>query len=89
LFAQTKVSGIIVDKMNQPVPYANVVLRVESRVMSNEDGRFILSQKTLIAIIVTWDFQIERSFDKLVNYDFKVLLRGRKFERGCYFTGNI
>jgi hypothetical protein len=61
LFAQTKVSGIIVDKMNQPVSYANVVLRVEPRVMSNEDGRFYLeSKKTLQAIIVTWAFQIER-----------------------------
>ena len=27
LFAQTKVSGIVVDNTNQPVPYANVVFK--------------------------------------------------------------
>jgi hypothetical protein len=27
LFAQTKVSGIVLDKMNQPVPFANVVFK--------------------------------------------------------------
>jgi hypothetical protein len=36
------VSGIVLDKMNQPVPFANVVFKNSNQgVMSNEDGRFI------------------------------------------------
>jgi hypothetical protein len=43
LLAQTKVSGIVLDKMNQPVPFANVVFKNSNQgVMSNEDGRFYL-----------------------------------------------
>jgi hypothetical protein len=78
LFAQTKVSGIIVDKMNQPVPYANVVFKGSSQgVMSNEDGRFYLESKgNYQAILVTSVGFSDRelALPKLVNYDFKVLL---------------
>ena len=41
--AQTKVSGIVVDNSNQPVPYANVVFKgSKTGVVSNEDGRFYI-----------------------------------------------
>ena len=48
LFAQTKVSGIVIDKTNQPIPFANVVFKGSNEgVVSNEDGRFYIeSAKT-------------------------------------------
>ena len=53
LFAQTKVSGMVVDKNNQPVPFANVVLKGSNRgVMSNEDGRFYIESPNTYNILV-------------------------------------
>jgi len=41
IFAQTKVSGIVVDKSKQPIPFANVVFKNSSvGTVTNEDGRF-------------------------------------------------
>ena len=92
LFAQTKVSGIIVDKMNQPVPYANVVFKGSNQgVMSNEDGRFYLeSNNTYQALIVTSVGFSDReiTLTKLVNYDFKVLLNeAESLKEVVIFTG--
>ena len=42
-FGQTKVSGIVVDNENQPVPYANVIFKGSTEgIVTNEDGRFYL-----------------------------------------------
>jgi hypothetical protein len=43
LFAN-KVSGIVVDKADQPVPFANIASKILMRAVANEDGRFILNQ---------------------------------------------
>ena len=79
LFAQTKVSGIVVDKSNQPVPFANVVLKgANLGVMSNEDGRFYIeSPKTFTTLIVTsvGYSDNEITLEKAVNYNFKVVLK--------------
>lgn len=79
LFAQTKVSGIVVDKSNQPVPFANVVLKgANLGVMSNEDGRFYIeSPKTFTTLIVTsvGYSDNEITLEKAVNYNFKVILK--------------
>lgn len=55
LFAQTKVSGIVVDKSNHPIPFANIAFQNSTEgVVSNEDGLFYLeSPKTYKAIVVT------------------------------------
>lgn len=79
LFAQTKVSGIVVDKSNQPVPFANIVLKGSNTgVMSNEDGRFYIESpntyNTLIVTSVGFSDK-EITLDKAVNYNFKVLLK--------------
>jgi hypothetical protein len=92
LFAQTKVSGIITDKLNQPVPYANVVFKGSNQgVMSNEDGRFYLESKNNYqAIIVTSVGFSDRevALTKLVNYDFKVLLsEAESLKEVVIFTG--
>ena len=92
LFAQTKVSGIIVDKLNQPVPFANVVFKGSTQgVMSNEDGRFYIESKNNYqAIIVTSVGFSDRELvlTKLVNYDFKVLLNeAESLKEVVIFTG--
>ena len=79
LFAQTKVSGMVVDKSNQPIPFANVVLKgANLGVMSNEDGRFYIeSPKTFTTLIVTsvGFSDSEITLEKAVNYNFKVILK--------------
>ena len=43
LFAQTKVSGVVVDEKNEPIPFANVYFKNSSEgVITNENGRFYL-----------------------------------------------
>lgn len=78
LFAQTKVSGIVVDKLNQPVPFANIVLKGSNLgVMSNEDGRFYIESPTTLNTLVVTSVGFsdkEITLDKGVNYNFKVQL---------------
>jgi len=78
IFAQTKVSGIVVDKLNKPIPYANVAFKNSSEgTVCNEDGSFYLeSKKTYITLVITSvgfsDKEIE--LIKSVNYNFKIQL---------------
>ncbi|MFN4027588.1 MULTISPECIES: DUF5686 and carboxypeptidase-like regulatory domain-containing protein [Flavobacterium] len=78
LSAQTKVSGIVLDNTNQPIPYANIVFKgSQVGVVSNEDGRFYIeSPNNYTAIIVSFVGFPEKEvkLPKLVNYDFKVVL---------------
>jgi hypothetical protein len=79
LSAQTKVSGIVVDNSNQPVPYANVVFKgSKTGVVSNEDGRFYIeSPENYSALVVSFvgfpDKEVK--LPSLVNYNFKVVLK--------------
>src|SRR5690606_10083917 len=46
LFAQTKVSGIVVDDNNLPMPYATVAFKGSTiGIVTNEDGKFYLESK--------------------------------------------
>ncbi|MEL1240825.1 DUF5686 and carboxypeptidase-like regulatory domain-containing protein [Flavobacterium flavipallidum] len=79
LMAQTKVSGIVVDKSNQPVPFANIILKGSTQgVMSNEDGRFYIESpedySTLVVTSVGFSDR-EITLTKAVNYDFKVVMK--------------
>ncbi|MES2411156.1 MAG: DUF5686 family protein [Bacteroidota bacterium] len=79
-FAQTKVSGIVVDNTNEPVPFANIVFKGSNTgVVSNEDGRFYIESSenytTLSVAFVGFPTQ-EFVLPKQVNYDFKVVLKG-------------
>jgi hypothetical protein len=71
-FAQTKVSGIVIDNSGQPVPYANVVFKNSNQgIVTNEDGRFYIeSDKTYTALIVSFmGFETkEGPLPKAVNY---------------------
>lgn len=78
VFAQTKVSGIIVDKSNQPIPFANVVFKNSNEgVVSNEDGRFYLeSKKNYKELIVNSIGYSDKEIvlEKSVNYNFVIKL---------------
>ncbi len=78
LFAQTKVSGVVVDKSNRPVPFANIAFQNSTEgVVSNEDGIFYLeSPKTYKTIVVTsvGFSDKEIMLEKSVTYNIKVQL---------------
>jgi len=79
LFAQTKVSGLVVDKSNRPVPFANIAFKNSNEgVVSNEDGIFYLeSPKKYKTIVITSvgfsDREIE--LEKSINYNLKIQLK--------------
>lgn len=80
IFSQTKVSGIVVDKANQPIPYANVVFKNSNiGIVTNEDGRFYIeSEKKYTTLIVSFvgfeDKEVELT--KAINYNFRIQLPG-------------
>ena len=78
-FSQTKVSGIVVDKADQPVPFANIAFKDSNEgAVANEDGRFYIeSVKTYSTLVVTSVGFLDReiTLGKAVSYNFKVLLR--------------
>jgi hypothetical protein len=77
-FGQTKVSGVVLDNSNQPIPYANLVFKGSNTgVVSNEDGRFYIeSPDNYTEIIVSYIGFPDKvvKLPKQVNYDFKVIL---------------
>ncbi len=90
--AQTKVSGIVLDNTNQPVPYANIVFKgSQVGVVSNEDGRFYIeSPNTYTALIVSFigfpDKEVK--LPKLVNFNFKIVLtEGNTLKEVKVFAG--
>ena len=92
IFAQTKVSGIVVDNTNQPVPYANVVFKNSNRgTVTNEDGRFYIESdqtyKTLVVSFIGFETK-EVNLPKDVNYNFKVTLSdGQKLKEVVVYAG--
>jgi hypothetical protein len=78
LFAQTKVSGVVVDKSNHPVPFANVAFKNSSEgAVSDEDGHFYLESPKNYNIIVITSVGFsdkEITLEKSVNYNFSIQL---------------
>ena len=78
IFSQTKVSGIVVDNLKQPVPYANVVFKNSSTgTVTNEDGRFYMeSPNTYTTLLITsvGFSDKEITLTKAVNYNFTIEL---------------
>lgn len=92
LFAQTKVSGIIVDKTNLPVPFANIAFKGSNEgTVANEDGRFYLeSSKAYTAVVVTSVGFSDReiTLEKAINYNFRILLNEvENLKEVVIFTG--
>lgn len=78
IFAQTKVSGIVIDKSKQPVPFANIIFKNTSTgTVTNEDGRFYLespnSYTTLVISSIGFS-EKEITLTKTVNYNFTIEL---------------
>ena len=92
IFAQTKVSGIVMDKSNQPIPYANVVFKGSKEgIVTNEDGRFYIeSPQTYTTLIISSAGFSEKEITlvKQVNYDFKIQLsEAESLKEVVVFTG--
>ncbi|MEP6804554.1 MAG: DUF5686 family protein, partial [Flavobacterium sp.] len=90
--AQTKVSGIVLDKSNQPVPFANVVFKGSNTgIVSNEDGRFYLESPTTYTVLLITSAGFsdkEVPLEKAVNYDFKIVLsEAEALNEVVIFTG--
>lgn len=92
VWSQTKVSGKIIDKLNQPIPFANVVFKGSNEgVVANEDGHFYIESAQqysalLVASIGFSDREI--SLDKSVNYDFVIQLNEvENLKEVVLFTG--
>ena len=91
-FGQTKVSGIVLDNSNQPIPYANIVFKGSNTgVVSNEDGRFYIeSTNNYTELIVSFTGFPDKivKLPKLVNFDFKVILtEGNTLKEVKIFAG--
>jgi len=81
-FAQTKVSGIVIDKKNQPISYANIVFKGSNEgTVSDENGKFYLeSSKNYSAIAIAFVGYTTKDIDleKAVNYNMKIVLNEEK-----------
>lgn len=78
VFSQTKVSGIVYDKKNQPVSYANIVFKGSNEgTVSDENGKFYLESPkdytTLVVAFVGFTTK-DVDLDKQVNYNMKIVL---------------
>jgi len=78
LLSQTKVSGVVVDKTNQPIPFATIVFKKTNiGVVANEDGRFYIEspQKQTILVVSSAGYsEREIYLEEAVVYNFKVKL---------------
>ena len=78
VFAQTKVSGVVYDNTNQPLPYVNVYFKgTNEGVITDENGKFYLeSQTTYTDITVTFVGFAPKNvhLDKSVTYNMKVAM---------------
>ena len=90
--AQTKVSGMVVDNTDMPIPYANVVFKGSKiGVVSNEDGRFYIeapdNYDTLLVSFVGFPTK-EVKLTKSVSYDFKIVLsEGKSLKEVVVYAG--
>ncbi len=77
-FAQTKVSGVVLDENKKPVPYANVAfLGTSEGIVTNEDGIFYLESKanrTILQVSFIGFTTQEIKLEKAVTYNMKVIL---------------
>jgi hypothetical protein len=78
LFAQTKVSGLVIDENNEPIPFANVYFKNSAEgVITNENGKFYLesakSHPILVVSFIGYTPQ-EVTLTKAVTYNLKVAL---------------
>ena len=82
VFAQTKISGIVLDKKNQPISFANIVFKGSNEgTVCNEDGRFYMESKSNYAtLIIAFSGYVTKEIEltKLVNYEMKIILNSEE-----------
>lgn len=94
LFAQVKLSGIVLDEKGEPVPFANVYFKNSSEgLITNENGKFYLESKNnhkiLIVSFIGYKTQ-EVVIDKPVMYNIKVQLQeGEALREVVVFSGKM
>lgn len=91
-FGQTKVSGIVIDKTKQPIPYANVIFKgTNVAVNTDETGKFYLesdSTYTVLEVSFVGFNTKEIQLTKAVNYDMKIVLsEGEVLNEVLVFSG--
>lgn len=78
--AQTKVSGLVVDEYDLPLPYANIKFKGSNQTaVSDENGKFYMeSDQTFTVLVVSFvGFETkEFTLPKAVNYNYTVKLSG-------------
>ena len=76
--AQTKVSGVVIDKKNQPIPFANLVFKGSNEgVVCDENGKFYIeSAKSYTTLVVAFMGYTTKDVDleKPVTYNLKIVL---------------
>ncbi len=77
-YAQTKVSGIVVDEEGEPVAFANVILKNSSAgTITNDNGRFYLESdikySTLVVSFIGYETQ-EIALPNAVTFDLTIVL---------------
>ena len=92
ILAQTKVSGIVLDKSNQPIPFANIVFKKSNvGVVANEDGRFYIeSPQKHTGLIISSAGYSEREIilENSVVYNLKAILNeAESLNEVVIFTG--
>lgn len=92
--AQTKVSGIVTDENNEPIPYANVYFKNSSEgLITNENGRFYLeSEKTYPVLIVSFiGYKTQEiKLTKSVVYNMEIkLLEGEILNEVVIYSGKL
>jgi hypothetical protein len=94
LFAQTKVSGLVIDENNEPIPFANVYFKNSSEgVITNENGKFYLesakSYPILVLSFIGYTPQ-EVTLTKSVTYNMKVkLIEGETLREVVLVSGKL
>ncbi len=90
--AQTKVSGVVLDETNLPLPYANVQFKGSNQgIVTNEDGLFYLESKNnyqeiIVSYVGYTDKEVELT--KSVTYNMKVKLsQGQELSEVVIFAG--
>ena len=90
--AQTKVSGVVLDETNMPLPYANVQFKGSTQaIVTNEDGLFYLESKNSYQeIVVSYVGYSDKVVEltKSVTYNMKVKLsQGQELSEVVIYTG--
>uniref|UniRef100_UPI004048EF65 DUF5686 family protein n=1 Tax=Flavobacterium sp. TaxID=239 RepID=UPI004048EF65 len=94
LHAQTKVSGVVVDENNEPIPYANVYFKNSTEgLITNENGRFYLeSEKNYSVLIISFIGYTTQEIKlvKSVSYNMEIKLQeGEILDEVVIYSGKL